>query len=88
MDEQVYQVTGYQYGNFKANDGSNVKYCNLFCISPITGEETVDFHFAGHKAYVFKCASSDVLKDVNVQDKVKLFFNQYQKVCLIQPVTK
>lgn len=89
MDEQkVYTVTGYQFGNFKTQEGTNARYANLFCISPIEGEESVDFHFAGHKAFVFKCASADVLKDVKVQDKVHIFFNQYQKVSFIQTVSK
>lgn len=86
MDENEYQVTGFQHGVFTAGDGSKVKYCNLFCIAPIAGTETEDFHFAGYKTYTFKCASPDVLTGIKPQDHVQLFFNQRGRVVMATAV--
>lgn len=82
MNENEYQVTGFQHGTFAGADGHKVSYCNLFCIAPITGTETDDFHFEGHKAFTFKCASPDVLDGIKPKDHVQLYFNQRQRVVL------
>ena len=86
MDEQVYQVTGYNHGTFADDQGRIVRYANLFCVSPFNGEQNENYHYSGLKAFTFKCVSPDVLKDVKEKDKVQLFFNQRQRVCLIQKV--
>ena len=87
MDEQVYQVIGTQDGFFQTQEGQLRAYCNLFCIAPFRGEQSDTNHFKGHKALKFKCASSDVIKDIKPKDKVSLYFDQYQRVSMIKVVT-
>ena len=80
-EEKVYIFTGFQYGKFTADStGELVPYCNIFCLSKIEGKETNDFRFGGYRAEKFKCVSADVFKDVEPQDKVVLYFNQYGRV--------
>ena len=86
MDEQVYQVVGTQDGFFNTQDGQLRAYCNLFCIAPFRGEQSDTNHFKGHRALKFKCVSTDVIKDVKPKDHVTLFFDQYQRVSLINVV--
>ena len=87
MDEQVYQVVGAQDGFFQTQDGQLRAYCNLFCIAPFRGAQSDTNHFKGHRALKFKCVNADVIKDVKPKDHVTLFFDQYQRVSLINVVT-
>lgn len=84
MSEQTeYQVTGFSHGRFDGQDGRKVNYANLFVISPLTGEENDDYHYAGYKAEKFRCASADILKDVKPHAKVNLYFDKNARVVMI-----
>ena len=85
-EEKIYTFCGYKYGKFTADSGELVPYCNIFCLSKIEGKESQDFRFGGFQAEKFKCANPDVFKDVEPQDKVILYFNQYGRVTGVQKV--
>lgn len=87
MDEEVYQVVGTQNGFFTTDDGKLRPYCNLFCLGNFRGDQSDSNHYQGHRALKFKCVSADVIKDVKPKDHVTLFFDQYQRVSLINVVT-
>ncbi len=86
MDEKVYQFSGYMYGSFQTDNGEKVPYCNIFVVSPIEGQENDEYHFGGHRAEKFKATGPDVFKDIKVGDKVELYFNSRNRVCLVAPV--
>jgi hypothetical protein len=88
MDEQTYQVAGYMYGSFTGDDGKKIPYANLYCLQKMQGDQRSDFKFEGHKVFIFKCTSPEVLKDVKPQDYVQLFFNYKSRVSLISIVNK
>ena len=88
MDENVYQVVGFQNGTFQTQDGQLRDYCNLYCLAPFNGAESDHYHFKGLKAHVFKVQSAEVVKDLKPKDHVQLFFNQYQRVSMVQVVNE
>jgi len=84
--EEKYKVVGFQYGSFEdKKSGETVKYCNLFCIGEQTGEEKENYHHAGCKAYIFKCVSPDLLKDLQPNAIVHVYFDKNKKACMIVP---
>lgn len=85
-DQKVYQVVGFQWGTFEGKDGRDVPYARLYCVAPFNGHESDTYRFVGGKAHEFKCSSVKLFDNLDVNDKVQLFFNQYGKVNMIQKV--
>lgn len=65
--------------SFKAENGDQITGKTLYLASPITNGEgdKVDKYFISQKAE----AASDPFQ---LGDEVQVFFNQYQKVCMVK----
>lgn len=94
MEQEIYTVVGYQYGEYEVKNGpkrgEKRTYANLFVVSPMSGEQSDRYSFLGSKADKLKCASSDLLKSLKVGDKVNLYFDgdpNYPKVVFVNPVS-
>ncbi|MEG1396927.1 MAG: hypothetical protein RSC82_08130 [Oscillospiraceae bacterium] len=83
--EEIYTVVGKCHGSFTDQATGNViVYANLFVTAPFKeGKDNNNYHYEGEKCFTMKCTAMDVLKDVEVGQKVQLFFNQYKKVSYV-----
>ncbi len=86
MEEKVF--VGYNFGQFQNDEGRMQDYCNVFMLEDFGGQESNDYHFAGHKAVKYGCVSPDVFKDIKVGMKVRCFFDSKKKVSYMVAVDK
>ena len=75
----VKKVLGYRIGDFKADDGKEIHFISLFTAAPADG-------VVGLQSEKYKVDSDDVLEGVEFGQFVELYFNDKQKVVLIQPI--
>lgn len=80
MDNLVL-VVGYRVGTFVTDNGEAIEYARLYCLSVMD-------KVSGIKAEEVKVKSSEVLADVVVGGFANLYFDQYRKCTLIQPVSE
>lgn len=74
-------VVGYRLGTFVTDNGEAIEYARLYCLSVM---DKVN----GIKAEGVKVKSREVLADVVVGGFANLYFDQYRKCTLIQPVSE
>lgn len=74
-------VVGYRVGTFVTDNGEAIEYARLYCLSVM---DKVN----GIKAEGVKVKSREVLADVVVGGFANLYFDQYRKCTLIQPVSE
>lgn len=83
---QGYVYVGHAEGRFGAdqNDGSTEKrpYYNMYVISPVSTYSSEDYTASGMKAEKKKCSGPDVWRDLKPGDRVKLFFDDKQRVVM------
>ena len=80
-----YVFMGYAYGMFEpqnSTDGQKRPYYNMFVVSPVSTFSSEDYQAYGLKAEKKRCVSADVWKDLTPGDKVRLFFDDKQRVVL------
>lgn len=75
----VKKIVGYRIGDFRTEDGNDIHFINLFCISPADG-------VVGLQSEKFKVDSDEVLEGIEFGQFAELYFNDKQKVVLIQPL--
>lgn len=75
----VKKIVGYRIGDFRTEDGNDIHFINLFCISPAGG-------VVGLQSEKFKVDSDEVLEGIEFGQFAELYFNDKQKVVLIQPL--
>lgn len=81
-DYSGYVYVGNAYGNFEASTGEKQPFANIFVVSPVSTYESADYHAAGWKAGKLKCVDPGVWKDLQIGDRVKLFFDDKQRVVM------
>ena len=86
MNENVYTVTGWQFGRFKTREGDQRNYANIFVLEPFNGEMSSDRSYTGVKAAGYRVADKELLRDVKPHDKVELYFDRYKRVSKIMIV--
>ena len=69
-----YVFVGWAEGQFKTEDGRMMLYANMFVLAPVSTYESEDYKAFGMKADKNKCLSPEVWKDLEIGDRVKLFF--------------
>lgn len=84
MDNLVF-VVGYRVGTFVTDNGDAIEYARLYCLSVMDNVKCIT---NGIKAEEVKVKSSEVLADVVVGGFANLYFDQYRKCTLIQPVSE
>ena len=75
-----YTYIGHAYGRFKGREGDMLDFANIFVISCDGSANREDYKASGFKAEKFKCISADVFTGLTPGDKVKLFFDNKQRV--------
>lgn len=78
-----YVFLGWAAGLFEAKTrrGSEMRpYYNMYVLSPVSDFVSDEYEASGYKAEKKKCVSSDVWQGLKPGDKVKLFFDDKQKV--------
>ena len=90
MGEEFLVSTGYQgyvfvgcaEGQFKTEDGRMMPYANMFVLSPVSTYESEDYKASGMKAEKKKCLSPQVWEGLEIGNRVKLFFDDKQRVVM------
>ena len=83
MEYPGYVFVGWAKGRFKRDDGEMQVYCNMYVISPVSTYTSDDYLASGFKAEKKKCLSPDVLDGLNPGDKVRLFFDDKERVSMV-----
>lgn len=79
-----YVFVGWASGTFQANNGEKTPYHNMYVISPVSSFQSDDYKAFGFKAEKKKCISPEIWQtaDFKPGDKVKLFFDDKQRVVM------
>lgn len=77
-----YVYVGHAVGNFDNDKGEKQPYYNMYVISPVSSFTSEDYSAVGFKAEKKKCVSADVFANLTIGDKVKLFFDDKQRVIM------
>ena len=77
-----YVFVGWAAGRFENDRGEKVPYANMFVLSPASSYESDDYKACGMKAEKKKCLSPEVWKDLEIGSRVKLFFDDKQRVMM------
>ena len=80
-----YVFLGAAQGQFTpegSQPGEKRDYFHMFVVSPVSGWSSDDYKAFGFKAEKKKCVSADVWKELNVGDRVKLFFDDRKRVVM------
>ena len=77
-----YVFVGWAAGQFENDRGEKVPYANMFVLSPVSGYESEDYKAFGMKAEKKKCLSPEVWKGLEIGSRVKLFFDDKQRVVM------
>lgn len=80
-----YVFLGAAQGRF-APEGGEVgekrDYFQIFVISPVSSFSSEDYNAFGFKAEKKRCVSADVWKDLHIGDRVRLFFDDKNRVVM------
>ncbi len=77
-----YVFVGWAAGRFKNDRGELTPYANMFVLSPVSSFVSEDYEAFGLKAEKKKCLSPDVWKDLEIGSRVRLFFDDRQRVVM------
>lgn len=79
---QGYIFMGCALGNFDTEDGKKRDYYQMFVISPVSDFKSENYSAYGFKAEKKRCVSPDVWKGLKPGDRVKLFFDDKNRVVM------
>ena len=77
-----YVFVGWAAGQFENDRGEKVPYANMFVLARASGYESEDYKAFGMKAEKKKCLSPEVWKGLEIGNRVKLFFDDKQRVLM------
>lgn len=77
-----YVFLGWAEGQFETQQGEKRPYYNMYVLSPVSSWTSEDYKAAGFKADKKKCVSADVWEDLKPGDRVKLFFDDKNRVVM------
>ena len=85
-----YVFLGAAQGRFEAEDKgpsgttSTVMkdYYQMFVVSPVSSFKSTDYQAFGFKAEKKKCISSEIWKELHIGDRVKLFFDDRERIVM------
>lgn len=78
-----YVFLGWAAGLFEAKTRTGTEmrpYYNMYVVSPVSDFVSDEYEASGYKAEKKKCVGPDVWEGLEPGDKVKLFFDDKQKV--------
>ena len=77
-----YVFVGWAAGQFENDRGEKVPYANMFVLTPASTYESEDYKAFSMKAEKKKCLSPEVWKGLEIGNRVKLFFDDKQRVVM------
>ena len=77
-----YVFVGWAAGQFENDRGEKTPYANMFVLSPVSSYESEDYKAHGLKAEKKKCLSPEVWKGLEIGNRVRLFFDDKQRVVM------
>lgn len=79
-----YVFLGWAAGEFEpqGKPGTKQPYANMYVLSPVSDYVSEDYEACGFKAEKKKCISPEVWKDLQIGDRVKLFFDDKNRVVM------
>lgn len=77
---QGYVFLGWAAGLFETRNGDKQPYYNMYVLSPVSSYVSEDYEAYGYKAEKKKCVSADVWAGLSPGDRVRLFFDDKQRV--------
>ncbi len=80
LEYQGYVFLGAAQGMFETRDNRKLPYFNMFVFSPVSTYTSEDYRAFGFKAEKKKCLNAEVWQNLNIGDKVKLFFDDKGRV--------
>lgn len=79
-----YVFMGWAHGNMvNEKTGEKRPYCNMFVLHPVSTYRSDDYEAFGFKAEKKRCLSADVWKDLVPGDRVRLFFDDKNRVAMV-----
>lgn len=75
-----YVFLGWAKGQFETQTGEKRSYYNMYVMSPVSSYQSEDYSASGFKADKKKCLNEEVWSSFNPGDRVKLFFDDKQRV--------
>lgn len=82
MEYQGYVFVGWAAGLFETKQGEKQPYAQMYVLSPVSSYTSENYEASGLKAEKKKCVSPEVWKDLTPGDRVKLFFDDKQRVIM------
>ena len=83
---QGYVFCGYAMGQFEPRDaepGAEKRpYYNMYVLGPVSSYQSDDYQAYGFKAEKKRCISPDVWKDLDIGCRVRLLFDDKQRVVM------
>lgn len=77
---QGYVFLGWAAGFFETQRGEMQPYFTMYVLSPVSSYVSENYEAYGYKAEKKKCVSAEVWSGFNPGDRVKLFFDDKQRV--------
>ena len=77
-----YTFVGHAEGQFETKQGEMRPYFHMYVLSPVSSFISENYEAEGLKADKKKCIGPDVWAGFNPGDKVKLFFDDKQRVVM------
>lgn len=84
-DYTGYVFVGWAMGRFDAETPTGTEkrdYFNMYVISPVSDYQSEDYMAQGMKAEKKKCVSPDVWKELKPGDRIRLFFDDKNRVVM------
>lgn len=80
---QGYVFLGWAAGLFETRNGDKQPYYHMYVFSPVSSYVSEDYEASGFKADKKKCVSAEVWAGLEPGDRVKLFFDDKQRVQMV-----
>ena len=85
-----YTITGWAWGTFTNDQGTQQPYANLFVTSPVQDNPSAGYHAVGYKAEKLRCVSPDVWVKAGlvVGDDAILIFDRRGRVSYAEHIER
>ncbi len=75
-----YVYIGNAQGVFENERGQQYPFFNIFVVCPVSSYQSENYQASGLKADKKKCVSPEVWRDLEIGDRVRLFFDDRNRV--------
>ena len=86
QEHNGYTYMGCAQGRFETRDGTKRPYYNIYVVCPVSTYSSEDYQAFGYKAEKKSCTSADVWNGLVPGDRVRLYFDDKQRVMMAELV--